>query len=363
MSRRDIYYWKCDRPAAFHGTALRGSGDVDLAAPLAGALRAYFGTAQVVVRPGSGQGNHVTFEADIDGRAMFIRVENGPEQDGHLAIESKVVGLVRETGVPVPTVYGCDASRRHAPFAWQALERIEASDLNHWYKAGGLNEARIAFALGGAVARWQSLTFQGFGTFHATAQTMEGVTLVGHHASYRDYFHTQLARHLTFLFERGFLSDSEKAAIERQVARHDDLLRHAEGCFVHKDLALWNVLGTPDRVAAIIDFDDAISGDAMDDLSLLACFHGADFLSAAIDGYRSVRPLPVEYEARFWLHLLRNMIVKAVIRVGAGYFDRDDGFFLISAGGTGGSLKETTRARLALAVSALEEGSPISRLG
>ena len=359
MSRRDIYYWKCDRPAAFHGTALRGTGDVDLATLLGQALRTHFGTAQVVVRPGAGQGNHVTFEADVDGRAMFVRVENGPEQDGHLAIESQVVGLVRETGVPVPMVYGCDASRGLVPFAWQALERIEARDLNHWYKAGDLDETRVAFDLGKSVARWQSLTFEGFGTFHS----VDGGLLSGHHATYRAYFHTQLARHLTFLLERGFLSAEEKAAIERQVARHDDLLLHAEGCFVHKDLALWNVLGTRDRIVAVIDFDDAISGDAMDDLSLLACFHGADFLEAAIDGYQSVRPLPVEHEKRFWLQLLRNMIVKSVIRVGAGYFDRDDGFFLISAGGTGGSLKETTRARLALAVSALEEGSPISRLG
>lgn len=359
MSRRDIYYWKCDRPAAFHGTALRGGEDVDLATPLAQALREHFGTAEVAVRPGAGQGNHVTFEADVDGRAMFVRVESGPEQDGHLDIESQVVGLVRESGVPVPIVYGCDASRRRVSFAWQALERIEARDLNHWFKAGVLDEARIAFDIGSAVARWQSLTFRGFGTFYRA----DGETLAGHHFLYRDYFHTQLARHLTFLHERGFLSASEKAAIEQQVARHDEVLRLAEGCFVHKDLALWNVLGTPGRILAFIDFDDAISGDATDDLSLLACFHGADFLGAAIEGYRSVRPLPAEHERRFWLHLLRNMIVKAVIRVGAGYFDRDDGFFLITAGGTGGSLEETTRARLALAVSALDGGWPISRLG
>lgn len=359
MSRRDIYYWKCDRPAAFHGTALRGSDDGDLAGLLSDALRAHFGTSDVVVRPGAGQGNHVTLEADVDGRAMFVRIENGPEQDGHLAVESRVAELVHGTGVPVPMVYGCDASRSHVPFAWQALERIEARDLNHWLKSGVLDEARVAFDLGAAIARWQSLTFRGFGTFEMNG---EGA-LTGHHAIYRNYFHLQLARHLTFLVERGFLSANERTAIERQVARHEGLLRHAEGCFVHKDLALWNVLGTPDRILAIIDFDDSISGDAMDDLSLLACFHGAAFLGAAIDGYRSIRPLPVEHEARFWLHLLRNMIVKAVIRVGAGYFDRDDGFFLIAAGGSGGSLKETTRARLSLAVSALEDSSPISRLG
>lgn len=359
MSRRDIYYWKCDRPAAFHGTALRGGENADLSGLLANALRDHFGGAEVALRPGSGQGNHLTFEADVDGRAMFVRIENGPERDGHLAIESRVAELVRGAGVPVPEVYGCDASRRRVPFAWQALERIDARDLNHWYKAGELDEARIARDIGSAIARWQSLRFKGFGTFHAT----DGTTLAGYHTHYRDHFHLQLARHLAFLVERGFLSSDETSAIERQIARHDDLLEHAEGCFVHKDLALWNVLGMRDRILAFIDFDDAVSGDAMDDLSLLACFHDAKFIGAALDGYLSARPLPAEHEKRFWLHLLRNMIVKSVIRVGAGYFDRDDGFFLISAGGSGGSLKETTRARLALAVAALEEGWPISRLG
>jgi fructosamine-3-kinase len=359
MSRRDIYYWKCDRPAAFHGTALRGRGDADLAPALTDALRDHFGTMQVAIRPGPGQGNHVTFEADVGGRSMFVRVENGPEQDGHLAIESRIADLARRTGVPVARVYGCDASRQTVPFAWQALERIDARDLNHWFKAGELDQAKVAFEIGSAVARWQSLKFGGFGTIHSP----DGKTLVGHHADYRTYFHTQLARHLTFLVERGFHSETEKAAIERQVARHDSLLDRAEGCFVHKDLALWNVLGTRDAISAIIDFDDAISGDAMDDLSLLACFHDAAFLGAAIDGYQSVRALPAEHEPRFWLHLLRNMIVKAVIRVGAGYFDRDDGFFLIAAGGTGGSLKETTRARLTLAVAALDQGWSIDRLG
>lgn len=32
--------------------------------------------------------------------------------------------------------------------------------------------------------------------------------------------------------------------------------------------------------------------------------------------------MPSEHLRRFWLHLLRNMIVKAVIRTGAGLFDR-----------------------------------------
>jgi hypothetical protein len=56
------------------------------------------------------------------------------------------------------------------------------------------------------------------------------------------------------------------------------------------------------------------------------------------------------------------MIVKAVIRVGAGYFDRDDGFFLISSGGSGQSLRHTTLSRLATALRGLREGSGLDIL-
>ena len=65
---------------------------------------------------------------------------------------------------------------------------------------------------------------------------------------------------------------------------------------------------------------------------------------------------------RFWLHLLRNMIVKSVIRVGAGYFDRDDGFFLISSGISGQSLREFTHSRLDLALQGLRNSSSIDIL-
>jgi hypothetical protein len=72
--------------------------------------------------------------------------------------------------------------------------------------------------------------------------------------------------------------------------------------------------------------------------------------------------LPENHLRRFWLHLLRNMIVKAVIRVGAGYFDRDDGFFLIGSGSSGSSLREITLSKLATALRGLREGSGLDIL-
>jgi hypothetical protein len=81
-----------------------------------------------------------------------------------------------------------------------------------------------------------------------------------------------------------------------------------------------------------------------------------------LDGYASVRPLPARFRERFWLHLLRNMIVKSVIRVGAGYFTRDDGFFLIGAGGSGGNLERQTRDKLAAAAKGMDGDMEIEDL-
>jgi fructosamine-3-kinase len=352
MSRRDIYYWKCDRPAAFHGTQSRGVASAEIQQQLQQALAEYFDESEVLLSPGSGQGNHLTWNAEIAGQAVFLRVENGPERDGHLIIESNVLDRVRLAGVRTPRVLGCDASRSHVPFAWQALERIPAPDLNQAFKQGTLDTNHIAHQIGAAVATWQSIRLAGYGVLDET--------LRGYRETYTDYFHLRLEEHLHFLKSHGFFSSSEDVLAE--IENHHALLDLAPGCLVHKDLALWNILGCPHEIAAFIDFDDAISGDAMDDLSLLACFHDAAFLRRAFLGYESVRALPTEALRRFWLHLLRNMIVKSVIRIGAGYFDRDDGFFLISAGSSGQSLREVTLSKLKLALHGLREASSLDIL-
>lgn len=354
MSRQDIYYWKCDRPAAFHGTHTRDVPDAQIAQQLRESLQHHFAAEDIDLSAGSGQGNHLTWNATIDGVAMFIRVENGPEKDGHLAIESAVIDQVRATGIPTPRVHGCDATRTRVPFAWQALECINAPDLNHWFKQGTLDVPRIAFDIGAAVATWQSLSFTGFGPFDDFLQ--------GYHKTYADYFQLRLDEHLTFLVKRGFLTVEQRQDIASEIENHRALLDLGSGCFVHKDLALWNILGSETRIAAFIDFDDSISGDPMDDLSLLACFHDAAFLNRAFEGYASIRPLPANFLRLFWLHLLRNMIVKSVIRVGAGYFDRDDGFFLIGSGSSGSSLREMTLSRLDLALKGLRNESTIDTL-
>ncbi|HSH93328.1 MAG TPA: aminoglycoside phosphotransferase family protein [Roseimicrobium sp.] len=349
--RRNIHYWKCDRPAAFHGTG----ADVDVGnilEPLRHALELAFPGQSMGLKPTASQGNHRTFSAEIDGQPAFIRVEDGPERDDYLEVESRLLREVATRHVATPRVLAFDATRTNVPFAWQALEYIPHPDLNQHYKAGRLNLPDAAETIGAAVARWQDIRPPGFGPFSPSKVRSVG-TLQGLHPRYETYFMLRLDEHLGFLESRSFLSAEESGSIRKCIGQHRDLLQLEQGCLVHKDLALWNILGEPDVIAAYIDWDDAISGDPMDDLSLLACFHDAQVLCRALRGYATLRPLPSDHLQRFWLHLLRNMIVKAVIRVGAGYFDRDDGFFLINSGASGQTLRDFTRRRLHIAMDGL----------
>ena len=360
-TRSGIYYWKCDRPAAFHGVLRQRSEAED--AGILTQLRELLSKAfpgPIELKPAVGEGTHRTYLLEHGGVTHFVRVEDGPEGDGHLDTEAKVVATVAQTGVPVARVLFTDASRQRVPFAVQVIEFFACPDLNRPHREGRLPLAAVAEEIGQAVARWQAVPVKGFGPFQQL-DPKDG-KLHGYHASYATYFRLHLDRHLGLLETEGFLSPTEAADICRAVEDHAALLEFGEGCLVHKDLALWNILGTPEGIRAFIDWDDAIAGDPTDDLSLLACFHPAEVVQAAVRGYETVRPLPEHFLPRFWLHLLRNMIVKAVIRCGAGYFKETGSNFLMASGQDGAKFKAFTRERLFVAFRGLIKNRPLSDL-
>lgn len=363
-NRKSIYYWKCDRPSAFRTLNTSGISEnelQDIRESLTLLLRKRFGDVSFSLRPGGGQGNHLTFLAESGNNTYFIRVENGPESDNYMEVEARVLDSVRAGGVPTPIVYAVDSSRKEVPYSYQFLQYFNEPDLNQLYKNGDLNLTGIARHIGQSIAKWQSVRPAGFGPFDPEVSKDQGI-LKGFHTRYPDYFFLNLHKHLAFLVSNEILSDSESGEILAAIDENRRLLDLEEGCLVHKDLALWNILGTPHEIKAFIDWDDTISGDPTDDLSLLACFHSEEVVNAAIKGYGEIRPFPENFFPRLWLHLLRNMIVKAVIRVGGGYFNKRNDFFLIGSGNNGIGLRELTRERIRSAMRGLLDNKEILQL-
>lgn len=355
LERENIYYWKCDRSSAFHGTTDYRRDSASLVDPLRRALAHRFGPDAATIGPSPlGQGNHRTFRGTLAGREVFIRVENGPEGDGYFAVEAEVTKRIAACGVPVPETIAYDCSRRETPFAWQVLPYLPYGDLNRFGKSGDLDWSGIAPAVGRAIAAWQKIRPEGFGPFSA-ARAEEG-ELTGLHRTYGEYYRLNLENHLRFLEKAAFLSAGDARRIRAVVDRRREALRLERGVLVHKDLALWNILGTRGEVKAFIDWDDCICGDPMDDLSLMGVTGSDRSTRAVLAAYEEAAGFPGNAERRFWLCWLRNIVFKAVIRVGAGYFDmNDDGFFLIGGGSDGAALAEATRRKIDQALEALEK--------
>ncbi len=359
-SRENIYYWKCDRPSAFF--AIKGeNGSASVEKGIKEALAGYFGDDGFTLSPANGQGNHLTYIASRGGVDYFVRIENGPEGDQYMEVESTVMDRVRQLGVPTPRIFAVDAWRERHPFAWQLMEMVPYPDLNRLYKAGELDSLTVMRQLGRYIAQWQQIATPGYGPFSTAVLRKEG-QLVGLLPAYRDYYTLNLERHVGFLVKRGFMDFSQAGQIADLVKASDDCLDIKQGCLVHKDIALWNVLGDKDTIHSVIDWDDSVSGDPTDDLSLIGCFHTGNEMRALIDGYAEVKPLPEEFERRFWLHMLRNMIYKAVIRVGAGYFDKGNNFFLINSPEGGESLRRETLGRILTACEGLRGNKNIFEL-
>ena len=110
MSRRDIHYWKCDRPAAFHGTRSRSDALPLISQALEPELRRHFNTKEVALQPAPTQGNHLAWTAVVSGNP--VQLVSVPDV-GIPRIGVTKFGLVANTSNPVP-VSSTIAARRLA---------------------------------------------------------------------------------------------------------------------------------------------------------------------------------------------------------------------------------------------------------
>lgn len=362
-TRNNIYYWKCDRPSSFFAIGEDKTNDfTDIETEVYNLLKKYYGDDHFYVAPAGGQGNHITYLIKRDKTNYFLRLENGPENDDYMEVEAAIIGHIHDLGIPVPTIHAVDSSRQKYAFAWQIMEYLDYPDLNKIFKSGKLDANSIMYEIGTYVAQWQKFSTKGYGPYNSEILRSEG-RLEGLLTTYRDYYILNMEKHLAFLVRHSFLEKEMARNITKVVISNSDFLDINQGCLVHKDLALWNILGTQNKIKAVIDWDDAISGDPTDDLSLMGCFHSGSEINTLIRGYQSIKPLPESFLPRFWLHLLRNMLFKAVIRVGAGYFKKNESFFLINAESGGGqSLRDFTLNRIMLAYEGLIEYKEIEEL-
>ena len=346
--RNNIYYWKCDSPHTAQekcNSFFKDKYDrADLADAVRTACRVAFGGDPVEATPLRVDGNHIAFRVAHGGQKYFFRADDGEGDDDYMLAESALMRLAADNGVPVPRVFHTDVSRAISPFRFQIMECRHEPCLDVHHKNGSLNLAAVGTQLGACLRRIHSVRLDGFGFMDTELLSRTG-KLRGLDPGYADYFHKRLGDHLGYLRRHDLLSPGDSREVERLFERHEPRLRLAYGVLTHRDMALWNVLGTPDCVTAVIDWDDAVSGDPADDLGVLRCFYDEDLMGPILQGYWGGETFSDDFESRTWLHMLRNMIWKTMLRHSLGYFNKGADFF-VNTSATRKPLREVTLERL-----------------
>lgn len=348
--RENIFYWKCDNPlpateqkhlyleSKYDGAMERTAREI---------LTEFFGSAPDTLRVLGAEGNHFIYLGEKAGKKILLRTDDGRTPDDYLAVESRVMELVRRYGVPAPEVCRTDVSLVRFPVRFQLMEFVDSPSLAALDKAGTLNREAIARECGVILARLHAIRMSGYGFFRIGPDG----ELRGLDASPAAYFNKRLNDHLTYLAEHR-LADTERA--KSLIIKALPLLDGIPGSLLHRDFAFWNLLGTPEKIVAVIDWDDAVSGDPADDFGILNCFHEKEFIEAALAAYHENRPEEANFRARIALHTLRNMLWKTVIRHRLGYFSQGGDFFL-SRNELGIPMKEYTLRKLSGAMDELEK--------
>ncbi len=357
--RTSIYYWKCDNPQS--DTEKRQSyfkekyERSDLPQMVEAAFVSVFNKTPESIEPLRADGNHIAYIVSLGGTQFFFRADDGEGEDEYLLAESRVMQLATEAGVPVPEVFHTDVSRSICPLRYQIMACCEDPCLNQYDRDGTLEHDAIADQLGKYMRRLHSVRVDGFG-FLNTDELKQSGRVVGLDASNGAYFNKCLDDHLGYLIAHSLIDEQTHANIRDVFEAQTTVLDRPHGVLVHRDMALWNVLGTPSTITAIIDWDDAVSGDPADDIGMLYCFYGDAFMDRLLSSYWAPNPVPPDFRHRLAVYWLRNMLWKTKLRHALGYFDKDGAFFL-NAPGEGRSLWEVTQEKLQTALQRAMKGA------
>jgi aminoglycoside phosphotransferase (APT) family kinase protein len=344
--RESIYYWKCDSPLD-HESKRRYNSKYELA-DISGEVERvcsdFFGAKPAEIAPAGADGNHYGYVVEYPDARYFFRADDGLTEDDYMIVESAVMRIVAERGVPVPKVFHTDVSMREVSFRFQILQMMEEKDLNKHYQNKTLDVDAVGFQLGAILAEIHSIEKPGFG-FVDSAVLADSGGIAGLNGDYASYFNTRLDTHLAYIVDNELISAELADDIQAAISANSDVLELPRGCLTHRDIAFWNILGTETQITAVIDWDDAVIGHPADDFGILTCFYDENVISAVKRGYESVRTPPSGFERARWLHALRNMLWKMMIRHYMGYFDQSGDFFILNDDNRG-SLYDFTLSKI-----------------
>jgi aminoglycoside phosphotransferase len=341
VARSEIFYPKADCDVtptqlrelrALSNEALGLTPDAIIAA-VADATGVRAGNVEALARQGT---FHRVFSLRGDGeRDMICKVATRLASDAPttLWIEKSIADLVRREGIGTPAILAVDTSLRKWPFAFLVAERAKGFAMQAFDDDDLMTEQYIGKLVAG-LSTLHRIRLSGFGLLERSSPTVEAATKPhGGHKSWIAYLRTRLEEHIAICGKIGSITASDGNDILAWLQRLEPELALVEPLLLHGDPGSHNVFVRDGEFRELIDWEDAVAGDALYDFAFLATFHPQRRIAALLSACeRNVgqpnRPL-------FWFYYLRVALAKTVHRHRFGYVDvpgREPGHLRIHRG-------------------------------
>ena len=260
-----------------------------------------------------------------NGRSYVLRVNvlSHLYRGFYFYIDEWVVEALKQKGLPSLEIYFVDLSQKLCPFDYQIVEEAKGEPLNMMEMDEEFDK-KFIFELGRTIAGLHTIVTESFGLLDVSCVMKEqkGKGLID---SWEEYIFLNLDKHIKTCYEIGAITLGEGRIIETVFKHAHPLLENVTSSLLHGDLGNHNVFSDGRCITGIIDWEDCMSGDSIFDIAYWGTFYANDTdkrHQLFINGYKSLRQLPKDFELRYWLYYLRVALAKTVHRYRFKYPDR-----------------------------------------
>jgi aminoglycoside phosphotransferase (APT) family kinase protein len=341
VARSEIFYPKADcdvTPAklrefnALSNDALGLTPDT-IAAAVADAT----GMTADRVEPLARQGTfHRVFSLRGNGeRELICKIATrlGSDAPTTLRVEASVTDFVRREGIGTPAILAVDASLAKWPFAFLVAERAEGVAMQA-FDDDDVVTAQYLDQLVAGLSATHRIRMTGFGLLELSHAPSEARAIPhGGHATWMGYLGTRLEEHVAVCAKIGAVTASDGEVILSWFRRMAPELALVESVLLHGDPGSHNFFVRDGSRGELIDWEDALAGDALYDFAFLATFHPQRRIAALLSACETCAG-SID-RRRFWLYFLRVALAKTVHRLRFGYVDvpgREPGHLRIQRG-------------------------------
>jgi len=268
---------------------------------------------------------HLLYHVFYDKQSFIIRLNRLPDQhiDYEFLIDQWAYSLLEKHGLLSAKIIDVDFSRNIIPTDYEIMTYIEGQQLSAFCdRETQYMDPVLLASIGEYVARVHQIKLSGFGPLKIESLIEKTIDSSGIFNSWDQYIFLRLNQHVHLCQNAGAIDTREARKIIELFASHAHFFNNISPVLLHGDLGNHNFISSDGTsIAALIDWEDCMSGDPVFDVAFWGTFFRDHMLDDFLVGYKKITTLSADFLTRYWLYYLRIALSKTVHRIRFNYKD------------------------------------------